>query len=317
MAIRFIHQLVGPLPGRHRRRAADDACPPQGRSTFAACAALAAALLGTALPAHARQRDALVELINAYRAAPGLCEGRQGAPAPPLTPQPALARVQVGTGILLDQALERAGYPVDHAEAIAIAGAVDARAAMAVMVPRYCRTLLSQNVVAVGASRDGDNWLVVLAQPAAPSPLEQLPALGDAGLRILAAVNVARATARQCGAQGFAPAPPLAWNAALAKAAGAHSDEMAAQHYFSHQGKDGHAAPERALQAGYRWRVVGENIAAGQETTEAVVAGWLTSPGHCANIMSARFVDMGAAYAIGTGRGRPRVYWTQVLGAPL
>jgi uncharacterized protein YkwD len=312
-----LNTSAGQPPGRHPRRAAADACFVLRRARFAAGAALACVLLGAALPVQARQRDALVELINAYRAAPGLCDGRQGAPVPPLTPHPALADVQVATGMLLDQVLERAGYPVDHAEAISIAGPSDARAVMAVIVPRYCRTLLSQEVAAVGASRHGDNWLVVLAQPAAPSPLEQLPALGDAGLRILAAVNRARATARRCGEQAFAPAPPLAWNGALARAAGAHSDEMAAHYYFSHQGRDGHAVPERALQAGYRWRAVGENIAAGQESTEAVVDGWLSSPGHCANIMSARFADMGAAYAISTGHGRPRVYWTQVFGAPL
>jgi uncharacterized protein YkwD len=73
---------------------------------------------------------------------------------------------------------------------------------------------------------------------------------------------------------------------------------------------------DRALQAGYRWRRIAENIAAGQESGDEAVAGWLASPGHCANIMNGRFTEMGAAYAIHNARESPRVYWTQVFGAP-
>ena len=44
-----------------------------------------------------------------------------------------------------------------------------------------------------------------------------------------------------------------------------------------------------------------------------VVAGWLASPGHCANIMSADFAEMGAAFVLraGTARG---IWWTQTFG---
>jgi uncharacterized protein YkwD len=91
---------------------------------------------------------------------------------------------------------------------------------------------------------------------------------------------------------------------------------MASQRYFSHQGKDGRVVADRALQAGYRWRRIGENIASGQESPEEVVAGWLSSPGHCANIMDGRVAEMGAAYAINSAGETLRVYWTQVFAAP-
>jgi uncharacterized protein YkwD len=91
---------------------------------------------------------------------------------------------------------------------------------------------------------------------------------------------------------------------------------MAGQRYFSHQGKAGRVVADRALQAGYRWRRIGENIASGQESPEEVVAGWLSSPGHCANVMDGRFTEMGAAYAINSARETLRVYWTQVFAAP-
>lgn len=91
---------------------------------------------------------------------------------------------------------------------------------------------------------------------------------------------------------------------------------MAEHRHFSHKGKDGHRVAERALQAGYRWRRIGENIAAGQDTPEEVVAGWLSSPGHRANIMNSGVTEMGAAYAINRARATGRVYWTQVFAAP-
>lgn len=266
--------------------------------------------------AQAQQGAALIGLVNAYRAAPGPCDGRAAAPLAPLAPHPALARVQVGTGVFLESALERIGYPVAQAEAIYVSGPADARSVMALIERKYCKTLLSTRFSAIGAAHAGDSWQLVLARPAPPPLASRLPAQPDAATRILAAVNTARATARNCGEQVFPAAPVLSWNHALADAALAHSRDMATQRYFNHRGKDGRAVAERALQAGYRWRRIGENIAAGQESPEEAVAGWLDSPGHCANIMNAGFTDMGAAYAINPLREFTRVYWTQVFGTP-
>jgi uncharacterized protein YkwD len=263
-----------------------------------------------------QDRDGLIDLINAYRAAPGTCDGRQAAPVAPLMPHRVLSSVRVDTGTFLDQALARAGYRVARAEAIYIAGAPDARSAMATIAQKYCRTLLSMEFSAVGAARTGDRWLIILALPAPASPLPQLPDLGDAGQAILNAVNAARASGRNCGEQVFPAAPAVTWSGALRDAALAHSSDMAGQGYFNHHGKDGSLVADRALQAGYRWRRIGENIAAGQESADEVMAGWLSSPGHCANLMDARFTEMGVAYAIKTAGDSVRVYWTQVFGTP-
>ena len=127
-------------------------------------------------------------------------------------------------------------------------------------------------------------------------------------------VNEARGRARVCGARSFGPAPPLAWNDALAQAALVHSRDMAARNYFDHADATGATVVQRATRTGYRWRVVGENIAAGQGSARQVVAGWLASPGHCANIMSREFADMGAAYAIDP-HSAMEIYWTQAFGA--
>ena len=76
-----------------------------------------------------------------------------------------------------------------------------------------------------------------------------------------------------CGERHFTAAPALKWSAALFEAARAHSQDMARQRYFSHTGKDGREVEERAVRAGYRWRGIGENIAAGQASPEEAMAG--------------------------------------------
>ena len=276
--------------------------------------ASASMLLAAAAPAQGSAQ--LVDLINAYRAAPQTCEGRRTPPMAPLAVHPSLGRIAVTTGTLLENAIEQAGYPVARAEAISVSGPPDARTAMAAIETPYCSTLLNPRFSHIGASRRGDTWQVVLAEPAPPPASNFLPDSDTAGKAILDAVNVARASARSCGNQRFAPARPVTWNGTLGDAALAHSRDMAEHRYFSHKGRDGAGAAERALRAGYRWLRIGENIAAGQNSPAEVVAGWLSSPGHCANIMQAGFTEMGAAYAINQGRTGERVYWTQVFATP-
>jgi uncharacterized protein YkwD len=279
---------------------------------------LAAALL-TTLPAtglHAQPAaDAatLVRLVNAYRAAPGTCQGRPKTAVPPLQPERELARVRIDTGTFLEQKLEDGGYPVERADSISVTGPGDAETAFAQMEQRYCEVLLDRRFSAVGAQRNGKEWQLVLARPLARV---RLGSQQEAGQRILDAVNAVRAKGQTCGTQHFDPAPPLQWNAQLADAALEHSQDMARFRYFNHTGSDGTVVGDRALKAGYRWRRVGENIAAGIRSPDEAVAGWLQSPGHCANIMGAAFTDTGIAYAINPNNKTGTAYWTQVFATP-
>jgi uncharacterized protein YkwD len=270
---------------------------------------LAAALAATA-PARA---DELANLINAYRAAPGTCDGASAAPVPMLNVEPALSRIRIGPGTFLESALQRAGYEAAHAEAITVTGPPDARGAMEIIAQKYCRTLRAADFAAVGTAHIGNDWQVVLARPVVIPPLPEWP---DAGRDILALVNAARAQPRTCGTQAFGPAGPLIWNPLLGQAALVHSTDMAQKHYFNHKQPDGSVPADRATRAGYRWARVGENIASGQRTPEEAVASWLDSPGHCANIMNPTFTEMGAAYAINPQNRNRTVYWTQVFGTP-
>lgn len=277
--------------------------------TFAASGA--AFVLAAAAPAVAD--DELAALVNAYRAAPHTCAGRNTGPATPLKPVAALARVQLGPGEMPQHAVERTGYTAEEAEIVSVTGPQDARGALETIEKKYCATLLSGRYSEIGVSRSGNAWQVVLARPYIPVRLPDWP---DAGRVVLQAVNAARAAPRTCGDRFYPAVPPLVWNDALGNAALAHSREMAQLRYFAHQGKDGTVVGDRANRAGYAWRSIGENIASGLGTPEDAVAGWLASPGHCANIMNPRFSEMGAAYAIAAASRTGMVYWTQVLAVP-
>jgi uncharacterized protein YkwD len=102
--------------------------------------------------------------------------------------------------------------------------------------------------------------------------------------------------------------PALLWDAAAARAAQAHSEDMARRNYFSHRSPEGQEVDERLRLAGANWRAIAENIAWGQHTAREVVLGWLTSPGHRANIERCIYTRQGVGYADGR--------WTHVFYTP-
>jgi uncharacterized protein YkwD len=83
---------------------------------------------------------------------------------------------------------------------------------------------------------------------------------------------------------------------------------------LSHTGSDGSDPGQRITRAGYIWRTYGENVAAGYTTPESVVAGWMQSDGHRANILNPAFRDIGVGYAYGAS-STYKHYWTQVFAA--
>jgi uncharacterized protein YkwD len=274
------------------------------RWPFAACLLLAGA-------AQASDASDVVRLINAYRAAPAECDGRIAPAVPPLQADARLARVQLVPGSFLQQEVARAGYRARQAEAVGVTGATDPAGVMQLLRQRHCAVLRNDAVTDIGVAPGNDGWSIILAREDIVPPL---PTQAAAVRAILEATNRARASARQCGDQYFPAAPPLAPNAALNAAALAHSSEMAALRYFSHQGKDGSQVAERASRAGYAWRHIGENIASGMRTPEEAVAGWVASPGHCTNLMNGDFTDIGSGFAQSRDPHTGIVFWTQVFG---
>ena len=85
---------------------------------------------------------------------------------------------------------------------------------------------------------------------------------------------------------------------------------MVANNYFSHTGSDGSSMTTRVNATGYAWSSLGENIAAGYSGIDAVLAGWMASDGHCANIMDSRFNQVGLVCVPGTSATTYNSYWT-------
>lgn len=139
--------------------------------------------------------------------------------------------------------------------------------------------------------------------------------MDETGQALLNSVNEARSQPRQCGNEAFEAAGPLSWNCTLEDAARAHSEDMVEQEFFSHSDPEGIQTGKRVSDRGYTWSAVGENIASGQNSVDRVVDGWLSSPGHCANIMSADFTEMGAARVEAPGSPYSP-FWTQVFARP-
>lgn len=157
--------------------------------------------------------------------------------------------------------------------------------------------------------------VVAIAAAAEPPPDASRGCPGDALPRaMLQAINEARASARQCGARAMPAVPALRWDERLAHAATGHADDMARHDYFSHSSRDGRTVADRVSATGYAWRSVGENIAAGPDSVQAVMAGWLASPGHCANLMRPDFRDV-AASCVQRGGNTYGRYWALVFGA--
>lgn len=89
---------------------------------------------------------------------------------------------------------------------------------------------------------------------------------------------------------------PLRLDSALVEAAGKHASDMVRRHYMDHTNPDGQDPGDRMAAAGYRGSSWGENIAAGYDSAQKVVAAWMQSDGHRKNILNCRFTTIGVGY---------------------
>lgn len=155
---------------------------------------------------------------------------------------------------------------------------------------------------------------------AEPDPAEAAQLINEVRQRIAGCGAVLRTSAAAVSVGDGAAVvsrPALAWNAKLAAAAEQHARSMAENAFFDHTGLDGSRVGSRTDAAGYHWRAVGENLAAGQRTLEDALQGWLRSEGHCRNLLDERFADFGLARVVSARpNDRYHVYWALVLARP-
>jgi uncharacterized protein YkwD len=108
---------------------------------------------------------------------------------------------------------------------------------------------------------------------------------------------------------------PLRRNADLARAAQLQAEQMAAAGKLAHEvpGSRYPTLASRMKLVGYQYRSVGENVAEGYTSGAALMAGWMTSAPHRANVLSARYTETG----VGMARSKTgRTYTAQVFARP-
>lgn len=125
------------------------------------------------------------------------------------------------------------------------------------------------------------------------------PARSTVSLRTSSSGEVVRQVNQERVRRGLGT---LKVSAELSRAARIRAGEITRK--FSHTRPDGTA-----------WRTVssaayGENIAMGQRTADKVMAAWMTSSGHRANILRASYGSIGACAVVSGGV----TYWVQLFG---
>lgn len=268
-------------------------------------------LAGSPPGAGAQDDDPLLPLARQVRERG--CPGHPGTDAP-LRRSAALDRAaaRMHRGEPPQQSAEREGYRLTRIFHASFGGYRSAADVAKALASNYCGAVTEGRFMDFGFHRRGNQWTVVLG-----APLE-LPQLADRRAvvrQVLALTNEARSRPRRCGDQSFAAAGALQWDEQLAQAAERHAQDMAGNAFLDHRGRDGSTPAQRISRAGYRWRSVGENVAAGQPSAQDVVEDWLASPGHCANLMNPAFTELGVAFAVNL-KAREAVYWAQAFGRP-
>lgn len=106
---------------------------------------------------------------------------------------------------------------------------------------------------------------------------------------------------------------PLTLNTDLTHIATMKASDMRDKNYFSHNSPTYGTPFEMLQQFGVKYTYAGENIAAGQKTSEQVMNDWMNSSGHRANILNKNYTQLGVGYVTG---GEYGTYWVQLFTKP-
>ena len=253
----------------------------------------------------------VMDALNAVR--DGGCGNRPGGVAP-LRESALLDEVahRLSQGTDLHTAEQFAGYHAVSSFSVSISHVPPSGDVSAIVARQFCAQISNPAFREFGSSRGGRTCG---SRSPSPSGRRRRTTRARLSRRVLELTNQARARARRCGPTPFAAVAPLMLNARLSHVAQRYAQDMAAFGYMDHTGHDGSSPAARITRSGYRWREVGENLASGIMTPEEVVAGWLTSPDHCANLMDPLFREMGVAFAVNSHRDAG-VYWAMEFGTP-
>ena len=104
-------------------------------------------------------------------------------------------------------------------------------------------------------------------------------------------------------------------NQVLDTIAEARARDILEKQYFDHVSPTGEKASHIAIRAGYRYKVIAENLARGVFSTNSkLVDAWMKSPSHRKNILSDRVREIGVSVVTGTFNGSETWISVQIFG---
>ncbi|MCW3063897.1 MAG: SCP-like extracellular [Solirubrobacterales bacterium] len=160
------------------------------------------------------------------------------------------------------------------------------------------------------------------AAPSLPAAALLAPASACSGQSSASAPAAAQEAAMAClvdYARRRAGVPGLRRSRLLTRAAAGKAHDLLSCQQFSHTAC-GRAFTTRIDAAGYRYRLVGENLALGDAasgTPSVIMRAWLGSAEHRANLLRPSYRDQGIAMRPGGMPGYPHAHvWVDEFGAP-
>ena len=111
---------------------------------------------------------------------------------------------------------------------------------------------------------------------------------------------------------------PLLANSVLDTVAGQRADDLFTNQYFAHESPDNKSAVDLAEKIGYKYLLVGENLALGDfGDNQGIVNAWMDSPGHKANILNKQYTELGVSVKKGVYKGEETTIAVQIFGLPM
>lgn len=181
-------------------------------------------------------------------------------------------------------------------------------------IPALRKEALADFGARVGDLQKGVEAIIdaVQGKVVAPPPMRRTDA-GEEGQ--LSRVGVIQETNDQRVQFGL---PTLEENTLLNQAASLKLRDMFDKQYFEHVSPEGFGPSHWVEIAGYKYRIIGENLALGNFENDAdLVDAWMNSPGHRENILREEFRDIGVAVGRGMFEGQETWLAVQTFGRPL
>lgn len=113
--------------------------------------------------------------------------------------------------------------------------------------------------------------------------------------------------------QGF---ESLVYSPELTEAAHRKGIDMLDEQYWAHVSPSGKQPWAFMTEAGYRYKVAGENLARDFSNTPDMIQAWFNSPTHKANLLSGRYREIGVAVINGKLNGYETTVVVQMFGTP-